>query len=252
MSPQRIAPLDPRLNAGTVALQYLFAQLYSADEWAQVLDPQTGFPGLYTRIFGNPKLQPNVTISLSLDQLRQPVLSLPFEPGKTWALTGGPHPSFESNGPRASLDFAPRIDEPGCYPSNEWVVAMADGLVVRSEEGVVIQDLDMDGHEQTGWTLMYLHIGTDGRVPVGTYLQNGDRIGHPSCEGGRATGTHVHIARKYNGEWIAADGALPFVLDGWQAHAAEESYQGSLTRGDEVIQAHIYGSAVSHITKETP
>jgi LasA protease len=124
--------------------------------------------------------------------------------------------------------------------------------VVRSEEGIVIQDLDLDGYEQTGWNLMYLHIGTAARVPVGTYLQVGGRIGHPSCEGGRATGTHVHIARKYNGEWIAADGRLPFTLDGWSAHAGADPYQGSLTRGDETVSAHIYGSAVSHITKEIP
>ena len=36
-------------------------------------------------------------------------------------------------------------------------------------------------------------------------------------EGGHVTGTHVHIARKYNGEWIPADG-LAFNLEGWVAH----------------------------------
>ena len=43
-------------------------------------------------------------------------------------------------------------------------------------------------------------------------VETDDRIGHASCEGGVSTGTHLHFARKYNGEWVLADGPLPFVL----------------------------------------
>ena len=99
--------------------------------------------------------------------------------------------------------------------SDAWVVALADGLIVRSGNGAVIQDLDSDGFEQTGWTVLYLHIETRDRVEVGVKLKAGERIGHPSCEGGVSNGTHVHLARRYNGEWIAADGQIPFNLDGW-------------------------------------
>ena len=41
---------------------------------------------------------------------------------------------------------------------------MADGLVVHSDLGVVIQDLDRDGYEQTGWVLMYVHLADRDRV----------------------------------------------------------------------------------------
>jgi hypothetical protein len=116
--------------------------------------------------------------------------------------------------------------------------------------GLVIQDLDGDGREQTGWVLMYLHIEERDRVPLGTLLQAGDPVGHPSCEGGRATGTHVHLARKYNGEWIAADGSLPFVMDGWIAHEGEKPYLGTLTRGEAVVTAHQYGSYISRIARD--
>ena len=58
-------------------------------------------------------------------------------------------------------------------------------------------------------------------VYLGTWVENNTPLGHPSCEGGQATGTHVHIARKYNGEWLAADGPLPMVLSGWIAHTSE-------------------------------
>jgi hypothetical protein len=192
-------------------------------------------------------IEPNIPLDAT-----QPDLTLPFETGIKWAYTGGPHKSYENNGPGAALDFAPPSDAKGCLPSREWVTAMADGLIVRSDMGLVVQDLDGDGNEHTGWNLVYVHVGSDDRVPVGKYLLTGERIGHPSCEGGRATGTHVHVVRKLNGEWIPADGPLPFVMDGWTAHAGEENYLGTLTRGDEVIISSIFSTGTSHIMREGP
>jgi murein DD-endopeptidase MepM/ murein hydrolase activator NlpD len=109
--------------------------------------------------------------------------------------------------------------------------------VVRSEAGVVVLDIDGDGSELTGWVLVYLHVSHDGRIAVGTFVVAGQPLGHPSCEGGFATGTHVHIARKYNGEWIAADGPVPFNMEDWIAHADTIAYKGTLTRGDQTVTA---------------
>ncbi len=111
-------------------------------------------------------------------------------------------------------------------------------------------DLDGDGFEQTGWALLYLHVSAESAVPVGTWVGMGDHLGHPSCEGGHATGTHVHIARKFNGEWIAADSPMPFNLSGWAAHAASTAYYGNLTRGDETITASM-GSSQQSILQRT-
>jgi hypothetical protein len=241
---------DPRSNAGTVALSYFFAQLHDREGWQTALDPEDGFAALYENMFGDPWGRVGKIGELLPVELEQPSLTLPFEPGETWAYTGGPHAAFEGNGPLAGLDFAPQTAESGCIPSNEWVVAMADGLVVRSEYGVVVQDLDGDGFEQTGWNLVYVHIGEEERVPLGVSLRAGERIGHPSCEGGRATGTHLHIARKYNGVWIPADGPCPFVLDGWLTQAGEQPYLGTLRRGLKTVTAHEFGSAVSLITRD--
>jgi hypothetical protein len=112
---------------------------------------------------------------------------------------------------------------------------MSSGVIVRSELGLVILDLDGDGIEQTGWNIMYFHIETRDRVPVGTRVETGDKIGHPSCEGGVSTGTHTHVVRKFNGEWILAGGPLPFTMSGWVAVAGSEPYKGSLTKGSEVV-----------------
>jgi len=244
-----IVALPADINAGTAAIQYFFGQLYDHQACQLALDAQSGFPMLYEEMFGDPWARAKHLGTLIPVGLQQPEFTLPFEPGETWAYTGGPHKAYEGNGPLAALDFAPRIEASGCVPSNEWVVAIADGLVVRSEFGTVIQDLDGDGYEQTGWVIMYLHIATEDRVTEGTYLQAGDLIGNPSCEGGRATGTHLHIARKYNGVWMAAGGMIPFEMDGWVAQAGEEPYLGTLTRADVSIAAHEFGSSSALITR---
>src|ERR1051325_4986765 len=173
-------------------------------------------------------------------------MSLPFESNTTWAFTGGPHNAWggqEIQGPRAALDFAPRNDKTGCFIYPTWVLAMAPGLVVRSGNGVVVVDLDGDGHEQTGWDVMYLHIASKDRVPLGTWVNQNDHIGHASCEGGSSTGTHTHIARKYNGEWMIADGPIPFVLSGWTVIAGDKPYIGKLVKGNKVITSDVYGQA---------
>jgi LasA protease len=244
-----VSPLETT-NAGTVAIQYFFGQLYDSEQYDQTQNPIIGFYALYEEMFSNAwERAIEVEPLISIDIL-QPFLTLPFAAGKAWAFTGGPHYAFEGSGPKAALDFSPPSSESGCYQSEDWVTAMADGLVIRSEFGVVTLDLDSDGFEQTGWVLMYLHIEDRDRVPSGTMLKIGDPIGHPSCEGGRATGTHVHIARKYNGEWIPAAGELPFVMDGWVAHEGEDLYLGTLTRGDAVVTAHQYGSFISRISRD--
>ncbi|MCX6038248.1 MAG: hypothetical protein NTW99_10235, partial [Chloroflexi bacterium] len=75
----------------------------------------------------------------------------------------------------------------------------------------------------------------------------GDPVGYPSCEGGEATGTHIHIARKYNGEWIPVDSTISFNLDGWIAHIGNAPYQGTLTRGNQTIIACDCSDAASHV-----
>ena len=205
--------LDPTLNAGSVGLMYLFSKLYNQPEWAGILYSQDGLMNQYQNMFGSPWLRAQTVEPLFPATLKQPPLEFPWLPGRTWSFTGGPHSPWgnASASAPAALDFAPSAVVHGCYKSDEWVVASASGLVVRSENGVVMVDLDGDGYEQTGWNILYLHIAAEDRTPVNAWVNLNDHIGHPSCEGGMATGTHVHMARKYNGEWILADGPMPFV-----------------------------------------
>ncbi len=241
--------LAPQLNAGSVALQYFFSRLYEPILWNGVLYGTESFTALYERMYDNPWLRAQTVEPLLPVNLTQPELILPFLPGHVWSYSGGPHSAWGPDGARAALDFAPSSVESGCVQSDEWITAVADGLVLRTGTGIVVLDLDGDGSEQTGWVILYLHVAARGRVAAGTWVMQGDLIGHPSCEGGTSTGTHVHIARKYNGEWVLADGPLPFVLDGWQAKAGRRPYEGSLVKDDKVIEACTCGSFETRIMR---
>jgi murein DD-endopeptidase MepM/ murein hydrolase activator NlpD len=236
---------DPWQNAGSVALQYYFSRLYSGDPFFAAIGPD-GLARTYQNLFGDPWAEP---VAILPGSLQQPALRFPFQPGHVWAYTGGPHTGWGTGEPFSAIDFAPGSEKTGCVnvPADLYATSMADGLVVRSDIDGTIIDLDKDGDERTGWALYYLHLATNGRVRVGQEVKAGEPIGYPSCEGGHVTGTHVHIARKYNGEWIQADGPLAFNLEGWVAHDGGSAYDGTLTRGPLTIIACECSDAASQV-----
>jgi murein DD-endopeptidase MepM/ murein hydrolase activator NlpD len=229
-----IVPIEPTINAGTAGVQNLFAKMDDRPTWERAVTAD-GLFATYEKLFRYPfdlAIEPLVPPGLT-----QPTMQLPFAADETWSFTGGPHGGWDSGSAWAALDFAPPGEPQGCVISGAWVLAVADGLIIRAQDGAVVQDLDGDGYEQTGWTVLYMHISSSARVKPGTRLKAGDRIGHPSCEGGISNGTHLHLARRYNGEWIPADSNLPFVLDGWVSSGNGTEYDGYLKRGDQVVEA---------------
>lgn len=233
----RIERIDPWQNAASAALMRFFNLVKDDFGYQHAISPE-GFARTYRDLFGDPwqNLQPHLPGSLE-----QPFFYLPFEPGDAWAMTGGPHTAWGTGEPLAALDFAPPSKAAGCVSSDRWVTAVSDGVIVRSTVGEVMLDLDGDGDERTGWNVFYMHLGTKDRIPLGAAVKQGQRIGHPSCEGGSSTGTHTHVARKYNGEWIPADGLggsiLAFNFEGWIAHAGSLPYLGTLQRFSQVVVA---------------
>ncbi len=235
---------DPWQNAATVALQYYFSLVLDPPAYREAVGPE-GLAMVYEELFGDPWQEDRPHIPGSL---QQPEMLLPFEAGKTWALTGGPHPGWGVGEPWTALDFAPPSTRTGCFPSEEWTTAVASGVVARTDVGILELDLDGDGDVRTGWVVFYLHIATRDKATVGAVVDAGQRLGHPSCEGGTSTGTHIHVARKYNGEWIPADGPLAFNLEGWVAHNGLEAYQGTLTRFSQTVTASTGAGRSSYIT----
>ena len=224
------------INDGTAAVQnWLGSHSESTyQKWLQDVRP-SGFYATYYALFGNPfayTIDPLWQANLS-----QPTLRLPWATGETWYLTGGPHGGWATGSAWAALDFVPEGEQSSCLPSTAWATAMADGLVVRSSFGAVVVDLDGDGFIGTGWVITYMHLAQEGRINANTWVQAGDRLGHPSCEGGFSNATHLHIARTYNGRWVAADGSLPFTMNGWVAEGAGREYDGYLVRGNVTKEA---------------
>jgi LasA protease len=248
-SDDRSLRLNPGLNAGTVALQHFFSKLSDQAAWQQTLYGDEGFIPLYLQMYGEPWMRAAQAGPIFPDGLTQPELELPFAPGERWAFTGGPHLSWNSGSARGAIDFSPVTWESYCVSYSAWVTASASGQVVRSADNVVALDLDGDGFEQTGWVLVFLHIADQDRIPAGQQVAVDQRLGHPSCDRGNSTGINVHLARKYNGEWIAADGPIPFILSGWLVEAGSRGYQGQLLKDGQVISANPGGPSSSLIIR---
>jgi len=246
---QVVRRLNPRLNAATASLQNLLAIFYEETDWYLRLYGEVNFMTFYAGMFGDPWPRDALLGALLPVDLVQPPLELPFRPGETWRFSGGPHNTWNFGTPRGALDFSPLGGTGVCGISSLWVTASASGLVDRAAYNAVVLDLDGDGIEQTGWSLLYYHLAKEGMIATGTPVQVNDPLGHPSCEGGRATGAHVHVARKYNGEWLPADDSVPFALSGYQVVAGELNYQGTLVRDGSSIPANSYGSQTALVTR---
>ena len=217
------------INAGTAGLQNYLAAISTRQTWLGTMG-DGGFIQTYTRLFGDPwKFDIGQLVP---DGLQQPEMALPWGKGETWLITGGPHAAWGIGSPWSALDFTP-LGYTGCSSLFPFVTALAPGVVTRSVNGEVAQAVDPSGDERIGWSVFYMHIGTPDRAKVGEKLQTGSQIGHPSCEGGDATGSHLHLARKYNGEWIPASGSIPFNLSGWVANETRDEYDGTITNGDQ-------------------
>jgi len=239
---------DSWQNAGTVAVQLALAGLLDANEFEAAVGPQ-GFAATYSALWGDPF---SAEMELIPGNLEQPELGLPFVPNRIWDFTGGPHYSWGTSLPLGALDFGPPAAVSGCEPSLEWVAAPAAGIVSRSEEAIVVLDLDQDGDERTGWSLFFFHIASEGRIQTGTAVNAGALLGRPSCEGGTSTGTHFHLARRYNGEWMPADGVVPFELDGWIAKQGDTLYEGTLNKGSNVVAACTCSTRANRILYQLP
>ena len=236
----RSVSIAPELNPGTVAVQYFFSKHNNLERW-RIDVGENGFFQEYLSMFGDPFV--GAYEPLIPQDLQQPTLSFPFPANETWFFTGGPHGGYNEGSAWASLDFAPPappdellVQQGFCYTSPFWVTAVAPGVIARSGGGYVILDLDFDGNEFTGWTIVYLHLKDDASlVQSGTIVSTGDRLGHPSCDGGFSTATHLHFGRRYNGEWIPIDcygcggdvPQAPMILSEWTVRGYENAeYQG--------------------------
>jgi murein DD-endopeptidase MepM/ murein hydrolase activator NlpD len=240
----------PAISDGTAGAQFYLGARdnVSYEDWLFDAGPE-GLAATYRELFGKP-FSPAEETTLLPDNLEQPPLLLPWESGETWHFSGGPHGGWNSGSAWAALDFVPPDVEYGCASSESWVTAVAGGVVARSGSGAVVLDLDGDGYAGSGWAISYMHLDDRQRIAEGARVTAGERLGHPGCEGGITNGTHLHLARTYNGRWISADGAVPFNLDGWISGGSGYEYNGWLARDGETKTADVYRTEANAITAD--
>ena len=226
------AQIHPAANFGSVGLELALARTMNWNDFqAAIGTGNKSFVQTYRTLFGDPFA--NALEPLVPPNLKQPVMRLPWTDGFTWYFTGGPHGGWDSGSAWAAVDFAPRDQAGTCWTSSDWAIASIPGTIVRAEHGRVIEQLDGNDFTSAGWSILYMHMAAQGRVAVGTRVNTGDRIGHPSCEGGAAETSHLHFARRYNGQWMPTDGSTPLILSGWQLFPTSEAYDGTMKRGTE-------------------
>ncbi len=195
------------------------------ENWLHDVGPD-GFYATYERLFGNPLLwrwnQWPATLPTGA--------RLPWANGETWYTSPAGHTAAQNTvlpGPHWIL---PR--KLTC-----WVVLIpfclgdSYGATVLLPAAALAQWL-LTWTEQICRDRLGHHLHARGRprprIPVGSPVQtNGDRLGHPSCEGELSDGTHVHIARTYNGRWVSAGdppaGGIPFNMGGWVSQGVGRS-----------------------------
>jgi hypothetical protein len=126
-------------------------------------------------------------------------------------------------------------------------VAVADGIITRSERGFVILDLDGDADETTAGRSSTLHLASlrDGWQP-GRWSALAIRWASLPARAGYPMRRTCTLRGSYNGEWIpahchrCASGVpnSPFVMGGWTVRGWEnQEYQGYMISGGEYRQA---------------
>ena len=225
---------QPDLNAASIAVQFTVARIRGAEQWETDVS-EGGLYATYRRLFGDPFEDAHETVPANL---RQPDLTLPFPRGDLWRFTGGFHGGWGNGSAWSAVDFAPPDEKTSwCYTSTFPITAIVRGLVARIDDGVIVLDLDEDGDEGSGWSILYLHVSPHDALREGQVVDSGNILGYTSCAGGFSTATHLHIARRYNGEWIPADcnrcpegvAVPPFVMSNWKVVGlGNQLYQGFL------------------------
>jgi LasA protease len=226
--------LAPDLNAGTVAVTYYFSKI-TGDPAAWKRE-RGKFFALYAGFFGDPR--ESALDPLFPQELDQPDFILPFSIGQSWCFSNGPHGAWDAKGPAAAIDFAPpQFEYSG--PQTRLLLASATGCVVRADPDTVMIDLDCDGDEHAGWDIFSYHVSEEGKARLGSKVHRGQKIGYASSEGGLNTGIHVHMAHKFNGEWMLADGPLPFSVSRWTLTAGGAGGEWFFLRDGAKIAASV-------------
>ncbi len=224
---------NAEINAGTYAILAGLAAINTpnVDRLLDNSQPD-GFYQTWQHLFENDDpLDERNRISIpQKDSLVAPtsLLQLPFQRGLAWKF-GGVHDSSGCSGlgtsgcdftDASAMDFYPIGSTWGMDTSAMWVVAAGAGTPTR------VSNCYFTVTHADGWATSYYHLENT-QVYAGLVAQN-DKIGviansqaEATCNGGAASGPHVHFWLRHNGANVAINGTD---LSNWYVHAGRWSY----------------------------
>jgi LasA protease len=145
---------------------------------------------------------------------------LPFPLGATWTFSGVHSWSGSAAYPdRSSLDFStPWSNYPDSPYKNTVAAAPGDKLILEPNPAITDVPCWVKIDHGGGWSTHYYHLvnlGSSGAVGPTSQNQLIGGIGTETCNGGWASGPHVHFSLFYNGAPYDLEG-LKF--SGWTIH----------------------------------
>ena len=91
------------------------------------------------------------------------------------------------------------------------VFASIGGTITRMDASqLVVSQAGM--RETQGWSVVYYGVNVKPGLKEGDMVEIGESLGHVNALAWNAS---FWLARKFNGEWVGANGVVPFTLGGW-------------------------------------
>ncbi len=233
------------IQTTTSSASYALAAALAADQdlvgWQAALSPLNGggFSQTFAALFPETDL---LDSSNSLEPDTPPpadFFQFPFPLGAEWQFNGphswcGGDSCYQQPPDRSSMDFSTTWPKGEPYPEH-YSVAAAEGTgnvrTPYSGRPPCWVEVDHGG----GWKTSYYHLrnvpdpGDQGQV---LRNQRVGSIGEETCNGGFASGAHVHFTLWYNGAYYDLDGIQ---LSGWTVHSGPSPYNSGYLERDGVI-----------------
>jgi LasA protease len=227
-------------NAGTYAIVSTLAMASDRATWSQLISPTSG--GSFAAVFDS--FFPDADRLDDTNQINPATLppddlfQFPFPLGATWSFNGPHNWNGGSNPPPfSSMDFSTTWPHDPPFPYH-YTVAAAGGTGTILSPNPYYSDqpcwvrIDHGG----GWTTSYYHLRNLGAPgSLGSLQPNAGlgTIAEEICNGGFASGAHVHFSLLYNGAYVDLEGIK---LSGWTVHVGPTPYtSGFIERGGQTL-----------------
>ena len=203
-------------------------------------DTQGGFGAVFTDFF--PDVDP-LDISNDINPEDLPpgdLLQFPFPLDASWRFSGAHSWAGSDLGPdRSSMDFSSYWETFPDFPFKNTVAAAGGSARIRTPySGRLPCWIEIEHGD--GWMTSYYHLRNIGSSsgPIGSLSRNQlvGAIGTETCNGGNATGAHVHFTLWYNGALFDLEEVK---LSGWTVHVdwtaeGNETYSSGFIERDGV------------------